>query len=263
MNRTDSHDEMIAAGLNFIQQAMSIFDSELRLVLINRPMQQMFNLPNALAQPGVSFEEVIRFLAERGEYGQIDDLEEFVAVRSKLAGTFEAHYMERTRANGRMISVEGAPLPEGGWVTVYTDITETKQQEALLRARSEVLSEQVLARSEELSSTNRALASTNTALEETKHQLTRMEARTRLTAQMMPAHIAHIDLEERYTFSNRRLRDVMPGSTDEIVGLTASEALGPPTYAIIGPHVQRAFDGTPSVFEFTQHSRRTYARCYR
>ena len=251
MNRTDSHDAMIAAGLNLIQQAMSIFDSDLQLVLINRPMQQMFNLPNMLVQPGTSFEYVIRYLAERGEYGEIDDLESFVSNRVELARNFEAHYMERTRANGRVISVEGAPLPEGGWVTVYTDITETKSQEALLRARSEVLSEQVLARSEELASTNRALASSNAALEEAKHQLTKMEAHTRLTTQMMPAHIAHIDLQERYTFSNRRLRDVMPGSTDEIVGLTAEQALGAPTYAIIGPHIQRAFAGEPAVFEFT------------
>lgn len=242
---------MITAGLNLIQQAMSIFDSDLKLVLINRTMQQMFNLPDPLIQPGVSFETVIRYLAERGEYGEIDDLDEFVRIRAKLALAFEPHYMERTRANGRVISVEGAPLHEGGWVTVYTDITEIKQQEMLLRTRSEVLSEQVLARSEELASSNRALASSNAALEETKHQLTRMEARTRLTTQMMPAHIAHLDLDQRYTFSNRRLRDVMPGSTDEIVGQTAIMALGAETYSIIFPYLQRAFEGAPSVFEFT------------
>ncbi len=242
---------MLEAGLNLIQQAMSIFDSNLRLVLINRQMQQMFSLPSELVQTGVSFDKVIRFLAERGEYGEIDDLDEFVANRAKLARTFEAHYMERKRANGRMISVEGAPLPEGGWVTVYTDITEIKQQEALLRTRSEALSEQVLVRSEELAKTNRALASSNAALEEAKHQLTQMEARTRLTTQMMPAHIAHIDLDQRYTFSNRRLQDVMPGSTDEIIGLTARDALGPATHAVIEPHIERAFDGVGSVFEFT------------
>jgi signal transduction histidine kinase len=251
MNRTASQRTMIEAGLNLIQQAMSIFDSDLRLVLINRPMQQLFTLPRALVQPGVSFAKVIRFLAERGEYGEIDDLEDFVAVRAERARAFAPHYMERKRANGRMISVEGAPLPEGGWVTVYTDITEIKQQEALLRTRSEALSEQVLVRSEELARTNRALASSNATLEETKHQLTQMEARTRLTTQMMPAHIAHIDLEQRYTFSNRRLQDVMPGSTDEIVGLTARAALGTKTHKIIEPYIERAFIGTPSVFEFT------------
>jgi len=78
-----------------------------------------------------------------------------------------------------------------------------------------------------------------------------MEARTRLTTQMMPAHIAHLDLQQRYTFSNRRLRDVMPGSTDDIVGLTAETALGAPTYSVIKPQLERALKNEPSVFEFT------------
>lgn len=242
---------MISAGLNLIQQALSIFDSDLRLVHLNRPMQQMFSLPNALVEPGVSFENVIRYLAERGEYGEIDDMDDFVATRVDRARAFEPHYMERTRANGRMISVEGAPLPDGGWITVYTDITATKQQEALLRARSEVLSDQVLARSEELAATNRALASTISALEETKHQLTQMEARTRLTTQMMPAHIAHMDLDRRYTFSNRRLRDVIPFGPSEIIGLHARDALDANAFSAINPHLDTAIQGKPSVFEFT------------
>jgi hypothetical protein len=63
---------------------------------------------------------------------------------ASMARAFEPHYMERARPNGRWISVEGAPLPQGGWVTVYTDITEIKYQERL-RARAEELSEQLLA----------------------------------------------------------------------------------------------------------------------
>jgi signal transduction histidine kinase/CheY-like chemotaxis protein len=251
MTRTQSHDTMIAAGLTLIQQALSIFDSDLKLVHINRPMQQMFEIPDTHATAGASFEDLIRFLAERGEYGTIDDMDAFVADRVQLARAFQPHYMERTRANGRVISVEGAPLPQGGWVTVYTDITETKRQESLLRARSEVLSEQVLARSEELASTNRALAATITALEETKHQLTISEARTRLTAQMMPAHIAHLDLDQRYTFSNRRLHDVMPGSAGDIIGMHARDALGASTYDAIAAHLNSATAGAASVFEFT------------
>jgi len=214
-------------------------------------MQQMFSLPDTLCQPGVGFEAVIRYLAERGEYGEVPDLDDFVRIRVELARAFEPHYMERTRANGRVISVEGAPLPEGGWVTVYTDITRIKDQEKLLRSRSEELSDQVLRRSEELAATNRAMAATNAALEEAKHQLTRMEERTRLTTQMMPAHIAHIGTDRRYTFSNQRLRNVMAVGPDEIVGMHARDALGAEAYSAIAPHLDRAYAGTPSVFEFS------------
>ncbi|KAG1715251.1 hypothetical protein GQR58_000218 [Nymphon striatum] len=78
-------------------------------------------------------------------FRNVGDIDDFIAARVEQARAFEPHYMERTRANGRTISVEGAPLPQGGWVTVYTDISAEKAQEELLRARSEVLSDQVLA----------------------------------------------------------------------------------------------------------------------
>lgn len=242
---------MTMAGLNLIQQALSIYDSDLKLAVCNRRFQEMFDLPDALVTPGAAFEDTIRFLAERGDYGPVDDLETFTRTRVEQARAFEPHYMERPRANGRMISVEGSPLPQGGWVTVYTDITRTKRQEALLRARSEELSDQLSGYSEELTATNRELEATITALEEAKRQLTASEARTRLTTEMMPAHIAHVGPDRRYTYSNRRLSSVMPGSMSEIVGVTVEEAMGNAAYQAIHSRLEDAFAGSPSVFEFT------------
>ncbi len=259
MDITEQHiKEMTTAGLNLIGQALSIYDSQLRLVVSNRPFQAMFDLPDELVQPGARFRDTIRYLAARGEYGTDADVEAIVDLRVQQALTFEPHYMERVRADGRVISVEGAPLPKGGWVSVYTDITNTKQAEALLRARSEELSDQLLDRAEELSATNRKLAATNAALEEAKRQLTEIEARTRMTTEMMPAHIAHLDPDGRYDYSNRRLSSVMPGRPSEILGMHVSQALGAAAFPRVEPHLQKAYGGEASVFEFTedQDSRR-------
>ncbi len=249
---------MTTAGLNLIGQALSIYDSQLRLVVSNRPFQTMFDLPDHLVQPGALFSDTIRHLASSGEYGDVDDVEAAVDLRVNQALTFESHYIERVRANGQVISVEGAPLPKGGWVAVYTDITNTKQAEALLRARSEELSGQLLDRAEELSATNRKLAATNSALEEAKRQLTEIEARTRMTTEMMPAHIAHLDADGRYDYSNRRLNSVMPGRPSEILGMHISKALGSAAFKRVQAHLQKAYAGETSVFEFTedQDSRR-------
>ncbi len=242
---------LTAAGLNLIGQGLTIFDSDLRLAVSNAPFQEMFELPDHLVETGTSFATTIRHLALQGEYGEVDDIEAFVMERARVARAFEPHYMERTRSNGRIISVEGSPLPEGGWITVYTDITSTKKQEALLRGRSEELSDQVLAHTEELASTNRALAATVSALGETKRHLTEVEARTRLTTEMMPAHIAHIDETGHYTYSNRRLRTIVRGRPNNIVGLHISQALGADVYAKIKPALTTAFDGENAVMEFT------------
>jgi len=242
---------MTMAGLNLIQQALSIYDSDLRLAVCNRRFQEMFDFPDWLVTPGVSFEDTIRFQVTRGEYGPVDDVDEAVRARVDIARAFRPHYMERTRSNGHTISVEGSPLPQGGWVTVYTDITRTKRQEALLRARSEELSDQLLNYSEELSAANRQLQATITALEEAQSQLTASEARMRLTTEMMPAHIAHVGPDRRYTYSNRRLGAVIPGLRSGIVGLTMEEVLGAEGYIPIRDRLEDAFAGTESVFEFT------------
>lgn len=241
---------LMSAGLNMIQQALSIFDSDLRLAVSNRRYQEMFGLPDDLVTPGADFEDTIRYLVTRGEYGPVEDVENAVQVRVEAARAFVPHYMERLRSNGHWISVEGAPLPRGGWVTVYTDITEVKLQERLLQARSEELSSEVLAHAERLAQTNRALAASNASLEQAKRELTAMEARTRLTTEMMPAHIARLDKDLVYTFSNRRLASVFPGLSQEIVGLPARKALGT-VFDTIAPWLAEALEGRNSVHEFT------------
>lgn len=246
---------MTIAGLNLIKQALSIYDSDLNLVVANNRFREMFSTPEHLVQPGTAFADTIRFLFANGEYGIIsqDNIDSFVQDRVNLALAFEPHYFERQRADGRWISVEGSPLPEGGWVAVYTDITSAKRQEALLRSRSEELSDQVLQHAEELSATNRKLEATVNALEEVKRQLTDSEARMRLTAEMMPAHIAHVGPDRHYTYSNRRLSAVIPERPSNIVGMHIREALGENAFISIRPHLNAAFQGKPSVFEFNEH----------
>lgn len=249
---------MTTAGLNLIGQALSIYDSKLKLVLSNRRFKEMFDLPDELVERGALFRDTIHFLASRGEYGDEESVEEMVNLRVEQALAFEPHYMERVRPNGQVISIEGAPLPQGGWVAVYTDITGTRRAENLLRARSEELSEQLLSHAEELSATNRKLAATITALEEAKRELTEIEARTRMMTEMMPAHIAHLDSTGRYDYSNRRLSAVLPGRPSEILGLHISEALGAAAFQRVETHLAKAYDGETSVFEFNedQDSRR-------
>jgi len=252
---TQTDDQTIAmtmAGLNLIGQALTIYDSDLRLVVSNAPFQSMFGLPDELVAPGSNFHDTITHLATLGEYGEVGDVATFVAERSAQARAFEPHYMERTRANGRTISVEGSPLPTGGWVTVYTDISATKAQEALLRARSDALSDQLLAHTEQLSQTNRERAAMIATLEETKRQLTASEARARLTTEMMPAHIAHVDASGRYTYSNQRLTAIYPKRNSDILGRTINEALGEENHAKLKNALDNAYAGAAAVQEFTE-----------
>lgn len=243
--------KLTSAGLNLISQAISIYDRDLHLVVANERFRQMFDLPAHLVKFGACFEDTVRHLALRGDYGDVDDIEGFISERQTQARAFEPHYFERTRPNGTTISVEGVPLDEGGWVTVYTDISTIKAQEHLLRKRSANLSDELLARSEQLSQTNRALRATITALEEAKRNLTASQDRLNLTNAMTPAHIARVGPDGIYTYSNQKLHTILPGRSSNVIGTHLLDALGEDVYAYVGPGFERTLNGEAPVLEIT------------
>ncbi|UCV27897.1 EAL domain-containing protein [Ferribacterium limneticum] len=108
-----------------IPSAVSLFDSDGNLVLFNTQFPYLLDLPAELTKPGVSIEAMFRFNAMRGEYGP-GDPEKIVATMMERARNLSPHSFERTRPNGKTLEVRGVPLAEGGFVTVYTDITERR-----------------------------------------------------------------------------------------------------------------------------------------
>jgi len=109
-----------------IPSAVSLFDSEQRLVIHNREFRRLLDLPESLfSTQQVTLESIFRFNAERGEYGA-GDPDTIVSSLLSRAQTPVTHHFERTRPNGKTLDVRGVPLADGGFVTVYTDITERR-----------------------------------------------------------------------------------------------------------------------------------------
>ena len=251
---------MIQSGLNLISQAISIHDRELKLVHANHRMQTMFQLPDALVRPGTDFRQLLHYVATQGEYGQLDDIDQFVDEKVALALAFEPHYFERTRVNGTSISVEGCPLESGGWITVYTDISATKRDEAIIRSEADDLSQELLKRTEELEHTNREMAASVRALNATQQELIESRERLELINRMIPAHIAHVNRDKRYTHSNGRLQCIIPIATSNIVGRTFHDVLGENITAEVMPCFEKALAGDASVAEFQDQNTSRYLR---
>ncbi len=242
--------DMTVSGLNLITQAISIHDKDLKLIVANRRFQKMFNLPDHLVRSGAEFSDILFYLSQKGDYGPIDDVDAFVIEKVELARAFEPHYFERTRANGTSISVEGNPLAQGGWISVYTDITEAKRQEDFFRSHAASLSDELVQRSEALAQTNRRLAATVTALEAAKEELTDSREHLSLINQMTPAHIAHVNADGVYTHSNGKLPTVLSREDSQIVGQRFETVLGPDIWAHVAPRFDNVLRGNPSVSEF-------------
>jgi diguanylate cyclase (GGDEF)-like protein len=124
--------DLLTAVIDNFPGGLSLFDRDLRMVLCNRQQKEMLEYPDSLfAKGSPTLEQMFRFNAMRGEYGP-GDVEEQVRQRMDLVRQRRPHVFERTRPNGMVLEIRGAPLAGGGFVTTYLDVTEQRRTQALV-----------------------------------------------------------------------------------------------------------------------------------
>ncbi|WOD08053.1 ATP-binding protein [Marinomonas sp. GJ51-6] len=99
---------------------------------------------------------LIRYNAIRGECG-VGDIEELVSKRLDHLRKGTGHRFLRRRASGRVIEMVGNPLPDGGFVTSFTDVTEHIESQQALKEANIDLEKRVEARTEEVQGVNNEL----------------------------------------------------------------------------------------------------------
>ena len=132
---------VMSSILENIPVGLSVFDHNLNLVESNAMFRSLLELPQSLFEgTQTTFESLLRFNAQRGEYGE-GDLEEIVRRKMDRQLFAQTHNFQRPRANGTTLEVRGAPMPDGGFVTTYADITDlvnaTEAAQAASRSKSQ------------------------------------------------------------------------------------------------------------------------------
>ena len=166
---------LLQGAIEHIGQGISVVDRELRLVAWNRRYIELFHYPPGLIQAGRSIEEIIRYNAQQGLCGP-GDIEDHVARRVAFMKRGSAHISARERPDGRVIEMQGNPMPAGGFVMTFTDITPFRDAERVLREANEHLEARVAERTHELSELNRQLLLVNQQVERANHSKSRFLA---------------------------------------------------------------------------------------
>ena len=241
--------DMLQAGLDLLDQGVTVFDGELKLVAWNRPFLDLLEFPETLAYVGAPFENFIRFNARRGEYGP-GEVEVQVAERVAAARDFQPHVSERQRPNGRVLLLRGEPLPHRGFVTLYSDITEQRYIEHLTEHQNIQLEERVRRRTAQLENANANLRRASEENQRIAAALGRSEARLRLINDTIPILIGYVDKHEVYRYANKGYSDWYGHPEGAVTGRAVLDVIGPHVYGQVRDSVKKALSGQQVTYEY-------------
>ncbi|MFQ3215666.1 PAS-domain containing protein [Paraperlucidibaca sp.] len=135
--------------MEHIEQGISVVDAEMRLVAWNRRYLELFDYPDGMVYTGCPVADLIRYNAEQGECGPgLIDAHVEKRIRHMREGS--PHIFERIRPDGQVLELRGRPVPGGGFVTTFADITHFKRTEHTLAEAKTELEERVALRTAEL-----------------------------------------------------------------------------------------------------------------
>ena len=208
---------LLEAALENMSQGISVVDSELRLVAWNTRYAQLFDFTPDMLRVGMPVEQLVRRNLRQGLIGQVDiEHESAKRLRHMRAGT--PYLAERRFPNGTVVEIRGNPMPNGGFVATFTDVTAFRDAEVELKRSNETLEQRVEERTASLDQARREAERANDAksrfLAAVGHDL------------LQPLHAAQLftdglsqQLDVRQRTSLQQVRGALDSTTDLLTGL--------------------------------------------
>ncbi|WP_160152125.1 PAS-domain containing protein [Microbulbifer sp. ALW1] len=154
---------LLQSSIDNIDQGISVVDANLNLVAWNRRYLELFHYPPQMIYVGRPVAELVRYNARRGECGP-GVVEDHVQKRVEHLRNGTAYRVQRHRTDGVVLEIRGNPLPGGGFVTTYTDVSDYQRALGELTEIRNSLEQKVAHRTAELESVNEELQTLNSEL---------------------------------------------------------------------------------------------------
>ncbi|KJS40344.1 MAG: hypothetical protein VR70_06075 [Rhodospirillaceae bacterium BRH_c57] len=197
---------LLQATLDNLSQGVSVFDADNRLVAWNDRFIELLGVPRHSVWPGTPLARFMALPPLQTQFSLDHD-----GTPHPLNGD-RPLWVEHECPNGQVMEIHRNRMPDGGFVTTYTDITERKRAEEALRDS---------------------------------------ERRIRLITDAIPALIAYVDGNECFRFTNKGYEDWFGLPRSEINGRPMWEVLGSDLYHLRRDAVRDALAGRQCTFEMT------------
>ena len=153
-------DAGLSRSLEHLPQGVVIIDADLRLVAWNSRYMDLFRFPPDLIHVGRPIEDVFRYNARRGLLGP-GPVEDAIQRRLDHLRSGKPHMRESEKDDGVVLEIRGNPLPDGGFVTSYANITSYKNAARELRSLADALERRVEERTRALAAATQAAENAN------------------------------------------------------------------------------------------------------
>lgn len=200
---------LLQSTIENLSQGISVVDQHFNFVIWNQRYLEMFNFPDNFIRVGRPAMEIFRHNAEQGEYGP-GDPETHVQQMIENIHDGESHRYIRYRKDGSVLEIQGNPMPGGGFVYSYQDISQQKEiEEALIQSENNI----------------------------------------RIYTDNVPALIAYFDTDLNYLFTNRAYEEAMGIDRNYVIGKAVYNVLNPLEYQQRSPYIRAALAGRRQTFE--------------
>ena len=179
-------------ALGNMTQGLTVYDARQRLMLWNRRYAELYGLPNGSLHHGMPLKNIMELSVKLGNFEAADG-PDIIERRLAIASSGKRSVFYQRLSGGRVIEIIHQPLPDGGAVDTFTDVSQRERTEQALLASEERLRDRV----RELEETRQRLERQSVELSQLADSLARARDEAQMASRTKSEFLATISHELR------------------------------------------------------------------